>query len=80
MPSGEEDETGARDELLSLELLLFEPLLAALYERVFSGPLLLELLVFELTLFELLALVLVAPVAARAFLVDANVYPVSFQK
>ncbi|UQD75854.1 hypothetical protein JEY40_15625 [Bradyrhizobium japonicum] len=62
MPSGDEDETAERDELL-----LFEPLLF-------------ELWLFELLLLELLAFVVFAPVAARAFLVGANLYPILFRK
>jgi hypothetical protein len=37
-----------------------------------------ELLLFELLLFELLLFVFFAPVAARAFLVGANLYPSCF--
>jgi hypothetical protein len=70
MPSGDVDETAERDE----------PLLSVLFEPLLFEPLLFELLVFGLSPFELLALVFFAPVAARAFLVDANVYPTLFQK
>ena len=55
-----------RDALLPFELLLFEPLLF-------------ELWLFELLLLEL-AFVFFAPVAARAFLVGANLYPTLFRK
>ncbi|KGT78550.1 hypothetical protein MA20_14170 [Bradyrhizobium japonicum] len=67
MPSGDEDETAERDELL-----LFEPLLFELW--------LFELLLLELLLLKLLAFVFFAPVAARAFLVGANLYPTLFRK
>lgn len=60
-----------RDALLPFELLLFEPLL--------FEPLLFELWLFELLLLEL-AFVFFAPVAARAFLVGANLYPTLFRK
>jgi len=67
MPSGDEDETAERDELLPFELLPFELRLFGLW-------------LFELLLLELLAFVFFAPVAARAFLVGANLYPTLFHK
>ncbi|MCD9105869.1 hypothetical protein [Bradyrhizobium japonicum] len=67
MPSGDEDETAERDELLPFELLPFELRLFGLW-------------LFELLLLELLAFVFFAPVAARAFLVGANLYPTLFRK
>jgi hypothetical protein len=67
MPRGDEDETVERDELLPFEPWLFEPWLF-------------ELRLFELLLLELLAFVFFAPVAARAFLVGANLYPILFRK
>ncbi|UPT90957.1 hypothetical protein HAP41_0000019735 [Bradyrhizobium barranii subsp. apii] len=66
MPSGDVDETVERDELLPFEPLLFELRLFGLW--------LLELLLLEL------AFVFFAPVAARAFLVGANLYPTLFRK
>jgi hypothetical protein len=75
MPRGDEDETVERDALLP-----FEPLLSVLFEPLLFEPLLFELLVFGLSPFELLALVFFAPVAARAFLVGANLYPILFRK
>ncbi|AJA64251.1 hypothetical protein BJA01nite_10640 [Bradyrhizobium japonicum] len=72
MPSGDEDETAERDELLPFELLPFGLRLFGLW--------LFELLLLELLLLELLAFVFFAPVAARAFLVGANLYPTLFRK
>ena len=60
-------EKSGRDELLPFELFPFEFRLFGLW-------------LFELLLLELLAFVFFAPVAARAFLVGANLYPTLFRK
>ncbi|MCK1352868.1 hypothetical protein IVB56_17670 [Bradyrhizobium sp. CW7] len=76
MPSGDEEATAEREALLSgrllVELVLFDLLL---FELV-----LFALLLIEPTLVELLLFVFIAPVAARALLVGANVYPTLFRK